>query len=75
MVREFERVLQPKLRRLALRAALVNGRGRVIVSNSARLPAGSLMRDAEGRPGGTPAHRARRRPSLRREAPIVLVTS
>ena len=46
-VREFEHVLQPKLRRLGSRAAIVNAQGRVIVSNSARLATGSLMRDAD----------------------------
>lgn len=73
-VREFEHVLQPKLRRLGSRAALVNAQGRVIVSNSARLPIGSLMRDAE-----VPAWwnaGAQARTGVRRcgDAPIVLVT-
>ena len=73
-VREFEHVLQPKLRRLGSRAALVNAQGRVIVSNSARLPIGSLMRDAD-----VPAWwnaGAQARTGVRRcgDAPIVLVT-
>ena len=73
-VREFEHVLQPKLRRLGSRAALVNAQGRVIVSNSARLATGSLMRDAD-----VPAWwnaGAQARTGVRRcgDAPIVLVT-
>ncbi|WP_199433847.1 cache domain-containing protein [Qaidamihabitans albus] len=43
-VREFEHLLQPRLRGLPGRAALVNAQGRVIVSNSARQPTGSLVR-------------------------------
>ncbi len=43
-VREIEHVLQPKLRGLPGRAALVNTHGRVIVSTSARQPAGSLVK-------------------------------
>ncbi|MEC3980643.1 cache domain-containing protein [Amycolatopsis sp. H20-H5] len=46
-VREFERTLQPKLRTLGGKAALVNAQGRVIVSNSARLATGSLVRDVD----------------------------
>jgi hypothetical protein len=46
-VREFERALQPKLRTLGGRAALVNAQGRVIVSNSARLATGSLVREID----------------------------
>jgi len=72
-VREFEHVLQPKLRRLGSRAALVNAQGRVIVSNSARLATGSLMRDAD-----VPAWwnaGAQTRAGVRRcgDAPIALV--
>ncbi|QUQ68046.1 cache domain-containing protein [Kutzneria sp. CA-103260] len=73
-VREFERVLQPRLRHLGSRAALVNAQGRVIVSNSARLPTGSLMRDADV-PAWWSAG-AEARAGVRRcgDAPIVLVT-
>ncbi|QWF79530.1 cache domain-containing protein [Amycolatopsis sp. CA-230715] len=46
-VRQVERALQPKLRPLGGRAALVNAQGRVIVSNSARLATGSLLRDVD----------------------------
>lgn len=72
-VREFEHVLQPKLRSLGSRAALVNAQGRVIVSNSAKSPTGSLMRDAD-----VPAWwnaGAQARAGVRRcgDAPIVLV--
>jgi hypothetical protein len=37
-VREFEHVLQPKLRRLGSRAVLVNAQGRVIVFVAAETP-------------------------------------
>jgi hypothetical protein len=43
-VRDVERALRPKLRPLGSRAALVNAQGRVIVSNSVRQVAGSLVR-------------------------------
>ncbi|PXY32529.1 cache domain-containing protein [Prauserella muralis] len=43
-VRELERLLQRRLRGLPGRAALVNTQGRVIVSNTPRQPAGSLVR-------------------------------
>ncbi|WP_409496167.1 cache domain-containing protein [Amycolatopsis sp. cmx-11-12] len=46
-VREVERLLQPKLRTLGGRAALVNAQGRVIVSNNARQATGSLVRDVD----------------------------
>ncbi|WP_037303455.1 cache domain-containing protein [Amycolatopsis orientalis] len=46
-VREVERLLQPKLRGLGGRAALVNAQGRVIVSNNARQATGSLVRDVD----------------------------
>ncbi|MEV6908751.1 cache domain-containing protein [Amycolatopsis sp. NPDC051071] len=46
-VREVERLLQPKLRALGGRAALVNAQGRVIVSNNARQATGSLVRDVD----------------------------
>lgn len=43
-VRGLELVLLPRLRALDHQAALVNAQGRVIVSNRARLPTGSLVR-------------------------------
>ncbi|RSN50381.1 hypothetical protein DMC64_06850 [Amycolatopsis sp. WAC 04197] len=46
-VREVERLLQPKLRALGGRAALVNAQGRVIVSNNARQATGSLVREVD----------------------------
>ncbi|HET6286952.1 MAG TPA: cache domain-containing protein [Amycolatopsis sp.] len=46
-VREVERLLQPKLRALGGRAALVNAQGRVIVSNNARQATGSRVRDVD----------------------------
>lgn len=46
-VREVERLLQPKLRALGGRAALVNAQGRVIVSNNVRQATGSLVRDVD----------------------------
>ena len=46
-VREFEHALQPALRSVGSRAALVNAQGRVIVSNSARQATGSLVRELD----------------------------
>jgi hypothetical protein len=46
-VRDVERALLPKLRPLGARAALVNAQGRVIVSNSIRQVAGSLVREVD----------------------------
>lgn len=46
-VREVERMLQPKLRALGGRAALVNAQGRVIVSNNVRQATGSLVREVD----------------------------
>lgn len=43
-VRELEHLLQRRLRGLPGRAALLNTQGRVIVSNTPRQPAGSLLR-------------------------------
>jgi hypothetical protein len=43
----FEGVVLPRLRALGSHAALVNGQGRVIVSNTARRVAGSLVRDPD----------------------------
>jgi hypothetical protein len=75
-VRDVERVLLPKLRPLGSRAALVNAQGRVIVSNSVRQVAGSLVREVD-----VPAWWMTQTPllggtTLRRcgDAPIALVT-
>jgi hypothetical protein len=46
-VRDVERALRPKLRPLGSRAVLVNAQGRVIVSNSIRRVAGSLVREVD----------------------------
>jgi hypothetical protein len=47
VVRELERTLQPKLRALSGRAALVNAQSRVIASNNTRQATGSLVRDPD----------------------------
>ncbi len=79
-VREVERLLQPKLRALGGRVALVNAQGRVIVSNNARQATGSLVRDVDvpawwssGAEPVTTEHAA----VLRRcgDSPIALVSS
>ena len=73
-VREFERVVRPRLRSLGRGAALLNAQGRVIVSNSVRQPTGSLVREADvpawWSAGAEPG------PGLRRcgDSPIVLVS-
>lgn len=78
-VRELEHVLQPKLRGLPGRAALVNTHGRVIVSTSARQPAGSLVRAVDipawWSAGADPV--TERTATLRRcgNAPIALLVS
>ncbi|WP_410663170.1 cache domain-containing protein [Amycolatopsis sp. lyj-84] len=79
-VREVERLLQPKLRALGGRAALVNAQGRVIVSNNARQATGSLVRDVDvpawWSSGAEPAT-TESGATLRRcgESPIALVRS
>lgn len=76
-VRDVERALRPKLRPLGGHAALVNAQGRVIVSNSIRQVAGSLVREVD-----VPSWWMTQTPShggtlLRRcgNAPIALVVS